>query len=382
MGDIDKAKETARNTAGQVGMTTADFDRASELLQDYGEKRENLFKAMMLLLGQYEVSGLDSDWRDCCINGQEALRRLNDEIPPRDGSGLRGVGLDSFYRGELKIWQESARAEIALAAKAMKTIHLANLKLIQDCNDDLSNVLSKKMDVQKIAEGTFGAILDVLAKTATLLLAYRRVTNPELVAMQDQIDMLGNVLKQNFSQVIDATAKKKALLQVLLTRIEFLKQTKSRLDKDAIRAAYAQGAAIADALPGLGRDSPYEAADWNEFCKDCKEKLEEECDRATTDADTLFDMLYHKLNEETQKSFAALSNDPAQQERWEDEIGNSFTSIQEALDKQKTYAKSLVDGAFTQGLNAAIALGQISIKISIDNWKSTDENIKQALRKD
>jgi hypothetical protein len=382
MEDIDKAKEIAKTAAGNVGMTRAELDKANELLKDYGEKRENLLKAMVLLLGQSDISSLDRDWRDCCINGREALGKLNDEIPQGDSAGLGGVGLDTFRRGEQKIWEENARAEIALAAKQMGTIHATNVKLIQQCNEDLKSVLSDKKDLQKLVEGSFGAITDVLKKTGVFLYAIvqikRYAGQPQI---PDQIKILGDQLTQSFSQVRDATAKKQALLKVLLARIDLLKQTKSSLNKDAIAAAYAQAAAVANALPGLGRDSPYEARDWEQFGRDCREKLEDNRDRTITDADALFDVLYHTLDEEMQKSFETLSDDPAQLEKWNDEIGNSFNSIQEALAKVQDYTDSLVDGPVRQGLSAVIASANALIRTYVDDWKSTIDNIKQALRK-
>jgi hypothetical protein len=382
MEDIDKAQEIVKTAAGNVGMTKAERDKASALLKDYGEKRENVLKAMLLLLGQSDISSLDRDWRDLCVNGREALSKLNDEVPEGDRAGLGGVGLDSFRRGELKIWEENARAEIALAAKQMGTIHLTNVTLIQQCNEELKWVLSDKKDLQTLVEGRFGAITDVLKKTVTFLYAIvqikRYIGQPSI---PDQIKMLGDQLTQSFSQVRDATAKKQALLQVLLKRIDLLKQTKSSLNKDAIAAAYAQAAAVANALPGLGRDSPYDARDWEQFGRDCTEKLEDERDRTITDADALFEVLYHTLDEEMQKSFETLSDDPAQLEKWNDEIGNSFNSIQEALEKVQDYTESLAEGPVRAGLNAVIASANALIRTYVDDWKSTLENIKQALRK-
>ena len=382
MEDIDKARETAKTAAGNVGMTRAELDKANSLLSDYGGKREGLLKLMLSLLGQSDISSVDRDWRDRCMDGRDALSRLNDEIPQGSSAGLGGVGLESFRRGEQRIWEENARAEIALAAKQMGTIHLTNVKLLQDCNEALKSVVSDDKDLQSRVEGQFGAITDVLKKTVTFLIAIvqvqRYVGQPSI---PDQVKVLGDQITQSFSQVRDATAKKQALLKVLLERLELLKQTKSSLDKDAIAAAYSQAAAVANALPGLGRDSPYEARDWEQFGKDCAEKLEDLRDRTIADADALFDVLYHTLDEETQKSFESLSDNPDQLEKWNDEIGNSFESIQEAFEKLQDYTESLVDGPVRQGLVAAIASANAMVRTYVDDWKSTIENIKQSLRK-
>src|SRR5689334_13391285 len=99
--DIENAQATIRKTLEneQLALTQSELDRAYQLLKDYGEKRDNLQRAMLLLLGQYEPGSLDSDWRDCCSNGRDALNNLNSAMPP-NGGGLNGVGLANFYRGE------------------------------------------------------------------------------------------------------------------------------------------------------------------------------------------------------------------------------------------------------------------------------------------
>ena len=81
MEDIDKAQETAKTAAGNVGMTRVELDKANSLLSDYGGKREGLLKSMLSLLGQSDISSVDRDWRDRCMEGRDALSRLNDEIP-------------------------------------------------------------------------------------------------------------------------------------------------------------------------------------------------------------------------------------------------------------------------------------------------------------
>src|SRR6476661_3722660 len=131
MGDIDVACRIIDKAAGDIGMTEDDRQRANAVLKEYGDKRDSLFKGMVVMLGQSDLSNLVSDWKDCCGNGKEALSKLNDDIPPRDGEGLAGVQLDAFYRGELRIWDKNAQADIARAALTMEIIRLGNLKHIE-----------------------------------------------------------------------------------------------------------------------------------------------------------------------------------------------------------------------------------------------------------
>jgi len=380
--DIEKAQGTIQDKLDKdesFVMTQPEFDKANQLLKDYGSLRDDLQEKMVSLLGQYDPSSLDRDWVDCCSRGKDSVGNLNSSMPP---NGLAGVGLNEFYRGELSIWTENARAEIALRAKEMKTIHLANLKLIQDCNEDLKKVLSDEQDVQKYVEGTLGAIIDVLKKTVVFLVAIIQIERYKgQPSIPDQVKTLGDELARSYGQAVDAANRKQGLLKILLARLALLKDLKGKLNKDSIKSASDTGKKTAESLYTCGRSSPYEARDWEEFGKECKEKLEDQCDRSVTDADALFDVLYNRLDEETQSSFEALSTDPSQWERWDDEIGKSFDSIEDALEKVEKYTEQLGEGAVKKGLSAALDSSKTMIRTYVDGWKKTVDDIKGKLRR-
>ena len=381
--DIDNAQATLKRTletSETLVLSQAEVDKINQLLTNYGSQRDDLQNKMVALLDVYDPSSLDRDWVDCCSRGKDACSSFNGSTPGQNG--LAGVGLGEFYRGELSIWTENARAEIALRAKEMKTIHLANLKLLQDCNEDLKKVLSDEKDVQKYVEGTLGAVIDVLKKTGTFLIAIVQIERYKgQPSIPDQVKALGDELTRSFAQAVDAANKKQALLKILLARLGLLKDVKSKLNKDSIKSSSETGKKTAESLYTCGRSSPYEARDWEEFGKECKEKLEDQCDRSVTDADALFDVLYNRLDEETQSSFEALSTDPSQWERWDDEIGKSFDSIQGALENVEKYTDSLAESNIKKGLSAALDSSKAMIRTYIDGWKKTADDIKDKLRK-
>src|ERR1700732_2156100 len=199
--DVENAQATLKKnleSSDSLVMTESDFEKATDLLKDYGSRRDDLQKKMASLLTQYDPSSLDRDWVDCCNTGKESLNNLNSSMPAQNGGGLADLGLGEFYRGEMSIWTENARAEIALRAREMKTIHLASLKLIQDCNEELKKVLSDEQDVQRYVEGTLGAMLDVLKKTAIFLYGIVQIKNYKgQPPIPDQIKVLGDQLVQS-----------------------------------------------------------------------------------------------------------------------------------------------------------------------------------------
>ena len=381
--DIENARATLSKTletSETLVLSQPELDKINQLMKDYGSQRDDLQKKMVTLLDVYDPSSLDRDWVDCCSRGKDACNNFNGSTPGQNG--LAGVGLGEFYRGELSIWTENARAEIALRAKEMKTIHLANLKLLQDCNEDLKKVLSDEKDVQKYVEGTLGAMLDVLKKTGTFLIAIVQIERYKgQPSIPDQVKTLGDELTRSYGAAVDAANKKQALLKILLARINLLKDLKGKLAKDPIKASSETGKKTAESLYTCGRSSPYEARDWEEFGKECKEKLEDQCDRSVTDADALFDVLYNRLDEETQSSFEALSTDPSQWERWDDEIGKSFDSIQGALENVEKYTDTLAESNIKKGLSAALDSSKVMIRTYIDGWKKTVDDIKDKLRR-
>jgi len=383
--DIETAQATIKKnleSSSSFVLTQAELDKAYQLLRDYGSQREDLQKRMVALLTQYDPSGIDRDWLDQCSRGRDLLNTLNGNMPSANGGGLAGAGLDSFYRGETSIWNENARAEIALRAKEMKTIRLTNLKLIQDCNEELKKVVSDEKDVQKYVEGTFGGILDVLGKTASILWGVVKLDRyAGIPPFGDQLSTLGDVLKQSFAQAMDAANKKQALLKILLARLALLKDLKGKLNQDAIKAACETGSKTAENLYVAGRSSPYEARDWEEFGKECEEELEDERDRGIADAETLFNLLYNQLDEQTQESFEALSTDPSQWERWDEEIGKTFESIKDALDKMQAYTDTLAESKIKVGLKASVATGFAMLNTYTEDWKKTAAEIKDKLRR-
>jgi len=351
------------------------------MLEEYGKERESLFKEMVELLGKSDVSDLLSEWKALCGKGKDQLGKLNN-ISPGNGLGVVMVGLSKFQSGEFKIWDKNAQAEIARAAVDMKLIYLANLRLVQVCNEELEEFFSRKKDLQDLAEGRFGAAKDVLGKMATLIISYERVKNYEgQPPLPEPVQGMGKTLMENFASVTEAAAKKRALVQVLVARTAMIKEAQSKLDIAAIDDACRVGESVGNSLQSVGKESPYEAEDWNDFGRDCIEKLKDAKELAEDQSKEVFEILVNRLKEETAKSIEALI-DPDQQEQWNDALAESFNSIQEAIENEQTYLEGIVQGPTRQAISADWNLIQVWARQYIDGWKSTVDSIKKALRRD
>jgi hypothetical protein len=377
--DVDKAREIVQKTAGYVGLEQSTLDTTLKLLDEYDKARENVFKELVELTTKSDVSDLLSEWKDLCDDGRNELRKLND-ISPGNGIGVVMVGLSKFQSGEFKIWDQNAKSEIARAVVDIKLIYLANLKLVQACNQELQDFASQKKDLIERAEGPFGATKDVLIKTASLLHAAVKAKGAGAPSVTDPVQGMVQILKENFTAVSEAAKKKRALVEVLLARLAMIKDAQSKLDLKAIDDAYRAGESAANSLQGVGKDSPYEAEDWNDFAKECIEKLKDAKELAEDQSKAVFDLLVNRLKEETAKSIEALTDDPAEQERWNDALVQSFDSIQNAVEQEQTFLDSIVQGPMRQALAADWNLVQVWAKQSLDELKSTLESIRKTLK--
>lgn len=164
--DIARTAELIKKREGELGVTQADFDTGQQLLQEYGQRRDAAFDAMVGFVGRSDESGIDSDWKDCCSNGKEALSHLNDAMPPEGGEGLVGVGADAFYRGEFKMWDQNAKAEIALAAQEIETMRLIHEQLIEDCRITLETIKDGDAVIQEAVRDIFPNIKNELIDLA------------------------------------------------------------------------------------------------------------------------------------------------------------------------------------------------------------------------
>jgi hypothetical protein len=290
------------------------------------------------------------------------------------------VGLSKFQSGEFKIWDQNAKSEIARAAVDIKLIYLANLKLIQTCNQELQDFASQKKDLLERAAGPFAATKDVLAKTAAIVNAAVKAKGAGAPSITDPVQGMVKILKDNFAAVSEAAKKKRVLVEVLLSRLAMIKDTQSKLDIKAIGDAYSAGESAANSLQGAGKDSPYEAEDWNYFGRDCIEKLKDSKETAEDQSKAVFDLLVNRLKEETAKSVEALTDDPAEQEHWNGFLVESFDSIQNAVEREQDFLDSIVQGPMRQALAADWSLVQVWTKQSLDELKSTLESIRKTLK--
>src|SRR6185369_3568 len=129
MEDIRNACESVRQTAGEIGMTKNDLQKARDLLEGYGSEREKLHEEMLTLLEKPDTSGLRDDWKNRCDKGKDLLERLNHDTPiSPQGEGLRGVGAGNFADGEQKVWAKNGEADIASVANIICQIHKGDLE--------------------------------------------------------------------------------------------------------------------------------------------------------------------------------------------------------------------------------------------------------------
>jgi hypothetical protein len=384
MGDIDVACRIIDKAAGDIGMTEDDRQRANAVLKEYGDKRDSLFKGMVVMLGQSDLSNLVSDWKDCCGNGKEALSKLNDDIPPRDGEGLAGVQLDAFYRGELRIWDKNAQADIARAALTMEIIRLGNLKHIEAGQAQLNEIKDKDPVIQEAVRGIFptikGALVDATVNLGKLALGLRDTGLFSWAKVW--IAQANDLILGNIKATLELARKRAALKQGLLTYLKVLADTKEKLDETSVDEAYKNGEDALNSLWDGATGGDYDATDWKEFAKSCLEQLSERREQTRQISENVFGELAPAFQKRVETDFKTLFDDPDVLERWNDEIKSLFEQINGGIENQEKAAATISRGAYQDTAIETMKSVRTMYNVIVNQFNSTSKEAQDEMDKD
>jgi len=380
MEDIERAYGIIDKTAGELGLFEADRQKAHDLLKSYGEKRDSLLSAMVDLLEKSDESSLEEDWKECSSNSKEALASLNDSVPPDGGEGLAGIGLDAFYRGELKAWEENAKAAIALAAQEIDTIHLIHATLIEDAKQQIETIKDDDEVIQEAVRGIFPSITDSLKEVAVNVakLVWSARGSGEMLWAKSFTDQAASFFVNDFKRTVEEARKRGALKRKLLGYIGQIEDTKEKMGEWKIDETFEDAKKAIESLTDV-RDGDYEARDWKEFGDRCREALEKKRDEAKKKSEELFEGLYPALMEQTQKDFKTLYSDPDKLESWNDEISRLFDNIDSAIDAQDSLVDSLAEGPVKQGAIQTLRTIRDMIKASVESFKDLSEESQKEM---
>src|SRR5258708_6328246 len=384
MGDIDVACRIIDRTAGDIGMSEDERRTANDLLKEYGEKRESLFNGLVVLLGQSDLSNLVSDWKNCCSNGKEALSKLNDDIPPRDGEGLTGIGLDAFYRGELRIWDRNAEGGIARATLATEIIRLGNLRQIEAGQAQLNEIKDKDPVIQEAARGIFPSIKSSLLDAAVNLgkLAWGLRDTGAFVWAKTFTGQTSDLILGNVKATLELARKRAALKQGLLNYIKILIATKDKLEVRSIDEVYKNGEEFLNSLSDGATGGDYQADDWKEFGKSCLEKLSERRDQTKEISEKVFVELAPEFQKRIDTDFKTLFEDPDALDRWNEEINSLFEQINSGIENQEKAIAALATGPYKETATETMATVRTMLNVIKDQYSSTSKEAQDEMNKD
>jgi hypothetical protein len=376
--DITRADELIRQEAGRVGLQQTALDAGERLLQEYGQKRDAAFDAMVSFLGRSDESGIDEDWKDCCSNGKEALSHLNDGMPPEGGEGLAGIGADAFYRGELKMWEQNAKAEIAFAAQEIETIRLIHQQIIEDCKETLETIKDKDAVIQEAVRGIFPSVTTELVDFANNArkLVLQATSSHKFDWLAPFNTQVSDFLANTFKSARDQSRQRAALKKNLVDHYKTIVQTQAELGKWKLDETLKDGAAAGDALLN-NKDGDYEARDWQDFVVRCKEALNRRYDAAETSSEELFGAVFDTLKQRIAVDFETLSDDASKLIAWLQEIDRDFSDLQSVIDDQSDLMSGLVAGPMRDGIASVINTIKSMVQASLSDYSQMKEDIKK-----
>ena len=386
MEDIRNACESVRQTAGEIGMTKNDLQKAKDLLEGYGSEREKLLEEMLSLLEKPDTSGLRDDWKNRCDKGKDLLERLNHDTPiSPQGEGLRGVGAGNFADGEQKVWAKNGEADIASVANITCQIHKGDLELIGRCNEQLKTVRDGDKAVQALIEQNFGSMKTTL-KNLTVTLVTKGV--PALFSAflkdrssKDMVRDWGQTLAKNMDENLKAAKQKGDFKQIILQNIEFIQKTKDQLSEEWIEEIYKKGKEYSKSLSDLGENGDYKASDWEKFGQECIKRLAGRRDDAKQQSKMVFGELLPTFIEENNRAFAALTDDPSTLADWKSSMEDDFKSINDALSQGDAIVNDLADGPYKQAARETFSdiRDQITVgyKLFLSGTKDAEDEMKK-----
>jgi hypothetical protein len=299
-------------------------------------------------------------------------------MPPEGGEGLPGIGADAFYRGEIKMWDQNAKAAIALAAQEMETIRLIHEQLIEDCKETLATIKDKDAVIQEAVRGIFPSVTTELVDFANNArkLVTQAVSSHRFDWLTPFITQASDFLANTFKTIRDQSRQRAALKKNLLEHYKTIVQAKSDLGKWKLDETLKDGAAAGDSLLE-NKDGDYEARDWQDFVVRCKEALNRRYDAAETCSEELFGAVFDTLNQRILVDFRTLSEDGDKLGAWLEEIDRDFSDLQSVIDDQGDLMSGLVAGAMRDGVASVITILKSMVQASFIDYSQMKDDIKK-----
>jgi hypothetical protein len=385
MEDIVQSTEAIAKTAGEIGMTRDDLGEAKDLLQKYGGERARLFDQMLSLLSKPDTDGIMDDWKNLCVEGNDLLESLNDDLPKSPtGEGLIGVGARDFYEGEKKVWAENGKGQLALVANVIAKVKAANVGLIQQCRDDLKTVRDTNSELQSSLNENLDAIkADLLDVANTLESKMNDKTLTSWMkegAAKDYITKWNESIVQRTEDNLKGAQRKGTLKKQTLDRIDMLNNAREQLDEKWIDDMYRSAEDCTKSLAEAGETGDYRALDWVRFGEGCIEPLAESRDSAKEQSKTVFDELLPMFQEESNTNLAGLTDDSSKLTDWKSDLQDKQGSIQEALASEDEVIKNLAEGPYQDAARETFDEFQSvftgGMKLLFDKTKDAEDQLR------
>lgn len=384
--DIGGVRSKVKETAGTIGMTKSDLQKADDLLQRYGDERAKLLDEMIALLAKSDTSSIKDEWQSRSDKGAGLLERLDHEMPTTlAGEGLRGVGAGNFGDGEKRVWAKNHDADVASIANIIYQLYRADIEVINRCNEQLKCVRDDDKAVEALIEQNLGSTRASIKNVAVTLIAKAVPAAFSVFAKdastKDWIREWGRNFQQNMQTHLQSAKQKATFKKIILQNIEFIQNTKDQLSEQWIEEVYKKGEEFARSLKDVGARDDYRAADWQAFGEQCIKQLAERRDAAKEQSKKVFGELLPTFQEENNRAFAAITSDPAVLADWKSSMQEDFSSIDEALAKGNDIVNELAEGPYKQAVRETFDELRNTItagaKLFLETNKNADDEMRQ-----
>lgn len=372
--DMRKVQERLKKWVESNTISIEAFAAIEGMINYYGGERERLFDSLQNDLKR-DRDG-QGNWDSQCDKALSMLDSANSSIGNKLSGGFAALGMSDFYEGEKANWQQCKNSKICAVAEAIYTCSRANADIFNKFEQDLKKSREEGKVVEELSRSAYGTMTDAAKEGAAQVMAM------VVAAPVTKVPFVGKVLapvirKLVLSMTTNAAvlkdlARKKAIARKLLVENRDLhNKAKQEIGTEAIDVWVGRARNLIDSWKTTRGD--YNAEDWGQFARPCKEIMEVKAVQATEKAKSLKETMMPLYEESINKAFISLFSDPESLERLNTAYIEQVMKMMDDLAKEDAVFATLMS-------NSANQLANREMRAIMEEVMKAVQELKQALR--
>lgn len=366
--DIDVARRTIEQYAGNRGLSNNDRTRFLDALRAYADKRRSALQSMLRVLESYDSDRILDTWNNQCEQGISALEGLSRAIP------FDTIGLREFGEKEMKLFRGLKEKPIFATTRVRviqinrKTIEAAN-KLDETWKNIERQDYAFDEMAKRVFESEYKPAMDELKKwllKGLLKEAVEMIGHPEMKpVIEPSVKAIAALVKQ-----LEEMRKETLIWRTFVAEREVAAKIHSEIRFDQVERAISDAKSMSE--------NPGDRLDYRSFESKAMDILKS---AGREPYDRFMEANRGKFIELVESRWKEILTDPEDFKGYEQIFQLDTETLPDLLRKWEEEAATLTDGPFKRSIKAALEKlkldgqkrVQIYLKGKADRQKSIDE---------